>query len=66
MFWTNKNAQVPTFVGILIWVGFRKLFVVRFVLGYQKLRKGINMVQIKYMGSIKGLHVNFQINECYT
>ena len=40
-------------VANLTWVGFKELFVERFLLEYQELREGMNLVQMRHTGSLK-------------
>ena len=51
-------------VARLTWVGFKKLLVKRFTPEYQKLCEGMNLVQMRHMGSLKAyvLDLNTPMN----
>ena len=51
--WTSKKEQEPEMVANLTWVGFKELFVERFMLEYQELSEGMNLVQMRHTGSLK-------------
>ena len=44
---TSKKEQESKVVGSLIWIGFKKLVIERFILEYQKLCEDMNLVQIR-------------------
>ena len=41
------------------WIGFKELFIKTFMLKYQKLVEGMNLVQIRHIGSLKAYVHNF-------
>ena len=51
--WTSKKAKKPEVVANLTWVGFMELLVKRFMPEYQELCKGMNLVEMRHMGSFK-------------
>ena len=57
--WTSKKEQEPEMVANLTWVGFKELLIERFALEYQKLCEGINLVQMRHIGSLKAYVRNF-------
>ena len=51
--WTSEKKQELKVAANLTWIGFKELLVDRFTLEYQELRKGINLVQMRHIGSLK-------------
>jgi hypothetical protein len=51
--WTSKNEQEPELATNLTWVGFKEWLVNRFMLEYQELREGMNLVQMRHTWSFK-------------
>jgi hypothetical protein len=45
----------------MTWVGFMKLFVERFMRECQNLLKEMNLVQMRFMGSLKAYMVNLNV-----
>ena len=48
-------------VASLIWVGFKELFIKMFMLKYQELHEGMNLVQMRHTKSLKTYVLNFNI-----
>lgn len=59
--WTKKKTQELEVVARLTWVGFKVLFVERFMLKYQKLHEGMNLVQKTHTGSLKAYVRDFKV-----
>ena len=52
--WTSKKEKEPEMVASLTWIGFKE-----FMLEYQELREGMNLVQMRHTESLEAYVCNF-------